>query len=189
MVRGVGADLTVCTTHPDTGALFVGTALPDWIKLRNLVTKAACVFPGIRTQSWDIALTDQGPVFLEVNYGGDLNLAQLAEGRGVLDAVSEIICPSADTAADDSNGAACKDAPFAKWVGRMHGMENEKKGEGATACAGRAAREAAARPPPEAAPLHPSGFAVAGLGEDPDGRAGEGAPPARRSPRNPEQEP
>ena len=86
VVRGVGADLTVCTTHPDTGALFVGTALPDWISLRNLVTKAACVFPGIRTQSWDIALTDHGPVCLEVNYGGDLILAQLAEGRGVLDA-------------------------------------------------------------------------------------------------------
>ena len=85
VVRGVGADLTECTTHPDTGAALVGTALPDWIKLRNLVTKAACVFPGIRTQSWDIALTDRGPVCLELNYGGDLNLPQLAEGRGVLD--------------------------------------------------------------------------------------------------------
>jgi hypothetical protein len=30
-------------------------------------------------------VTDQGPVLLEVNFGGDLNLAQLAEGRGVLD--------------------------------------------------------------------------------------------------------
>jgi hypothetical protein len=86
-VRGVGADLTVCEAHPDTGAALVGTALPDWIELRNLVTKAACVFPGIRTQSWDIALTDHGPVCLEVNYGGDLNLAQLAEGKGVLDEV------------------------------------------------------------------------------------------------------
>jgi hypothetical protein len=38
---------------------------------------------------------------------------------------------------------------------------NQRKA--ATACAGRAARDAAARPPPiEAAPLHPSGFAVAG---------------------------
>ncbi|HEX4174147.1 MAG TPA: hypothetical protein VHY82_16915, partial [Acetobacteraceae bacterium] len=35
--------------------------------------------------SWDIALTDRGPVLLEVNWGGDLNLAQLAYGRGVLD--------------------------------------------------------------------------------------------------------
>jgi hypothetical protein len=30
-------------------------------------------------------VTDQGPVLLEVNFGGDLNLAQLADGRGVLD--------------------------------------------------------------------------------------------------------
>ena len=85
VVCGVGADLTECTAHPDTGSVLVGTALPDWIKLRNLVTKAACVFPGIRTQSWDIALTNRGPVCLELNYGGDLNLPQLAEGRGVLD--------------------------------------------------------------------------------------------------------
>jgi len=51
----------------------------------ELVMSAAPVFAGIRTQSWDVALTDQGPVFLEVNFGGDLNLAQLANGKGVLD--------------------------------------------------------------------------------------------------------
>lgn len=39
----------------------------------------------IRTQSWDVALSDQGPIFLEVNFGGDLNLVQLAYGEGVLD--------------------------------------------------------------------------------------------------------
>ena len=40
---------------------------------------------GIRTQSWDVALSDQGPGFLEVNFRADLNLAQLADGKGVLD--------------------------------------------------------------------------------------------------------
>lgn len=85
-VCGVGADMAVCPCHPDTNAALAGTALPHWGELRDLVSRAARIFPGIRTQSWDIALTDQGPVCLEVNYGGDLNLAQLAEGRGVLDA-------------------------------------------------------------------------------------------------------
>ena len=46
---------------------------------------AAEILPGIRTQSWDIALAAEGPVILEVNYGGDLNLVQLAHGIGVLD--------------------------------------------------------------------------------------------------------
>ena len=32
-------------------------------------------------------MSDAGPVLLEVNWGGDLNLAQLATGEGVLDQV------------------------------------------------------------------------------------------------------
>ena len=32
-------------------------------------------------QAWDIALTDRGPVLVEVNIGGDLNLPQLALGQ------------------------------------------------------------------------------------------------------------
>ena len=42
-------------------------------------------FPGCGRSPGTVALTDGGPVLLEVNWGGDLNLAQLAYGRGVLD--------------------------------------------------------------------------------------------------------
>jgi hypothetical protein len=49
------------------------------------VKSAAAVFVGIRTQSWDVARSYQGPGFLEVNFGGDLDLAQLANGKGDLD--------------------------------------------------------------------------------------------------------
>jgi hypothetical protein len=83
--HGTGVDLTYGRPHPDTGASLVGTAIPGWNKVCELTREAASLFPGIRTQSWDIALSDCGPVCLEVNFGGDLNLAQLAEGRGVLD--------------------------------------------------------------------------------------------------------
>ena len=34
--------------------------------------QAAAVFAGIRTQSWDVVLTERGPVFLEVNFSGTL---------------------------------------------------------------------------------------------------------------------
>ena len=84
-VRGTGAEMAVDTVHPDTGKPVIGALIPDWEKLVSLVTEAALLLPGIRTQSWDIAVTDAGPIPLEVNFGGDLNLAQLAGGAGVLD--------------------------------------------------------------------------------------------------------
>ena len=71
--------------HLDTGRPVIGTPIPGWQRLVELVIGAATVFAGVRTQSRDVALSNQGPVFLEVNFGGDLNLAQLANGKGVLD--------------------------------------------------------------------------------------------------------
>jgi len=85
VVRGTGAEMTRDEPHLDTGLRVIGFDLPHWTTLCGLTREAATVFPGIRTQSWDIAVTNQGPVLLEVNFGGDLNLAQLAEGKGVLD--------------------------------------------------------------------------------------------------------
>ena len=83
-VRGSGTELTVNPRHPDTGAEIVGVRLPNWAQTLDLTRAAAVLLPGIRTQSWDIALAE-GPTLLEVNFGGDLNLTQLAWGHGVLD--------------------------------------------------------------------------------------------------------
>ena len=61
---------------------------------------------------------------------------------------------------------------FASMRFELRNMTEGNQRKAATACAGRAAREAAARPPPaEAAPLHPSGFAVAGSRRDEVGKA------------------
>ena len=85
VVQGTGAEIIIDGTHPDTGRPIVGTSIPHWTDLKALVMEASRLLPAIRTQSWDIALTDAGPIPLEVNFGGDLNLAQLASGVGVLD--------------------------------------------------------------------------------------------------------
>jgi hypothetical protein len=85
-VCGSGAELRVNDVHPDTGRQLVGTQISNWNMLKEIVLTAAPIFAGIRSQSWDVALTEHGPVFLEVNFGGDLNLAQLATGKGALDA-------------------------------------------------------------------------------------------------------
>lgn len=85
-INGWGAGLRVVETHPDTGARLAGASLPAYDHAIALARQAAAAFPAIRTQSWDVALTDKGPVLMELNFGGDLNLHQLAHGRGVLTA-------------------------------------------------------------------------------------------------------
>jgi hypothetical protein len=85
-VCGTGSDMQIDAPHPDGAVPITGFVLPDWQGVLEVGLRAAATLPAIRTQSWDIALTDRGPVLLEVNYGGDLNLVQLAWGKGMLDA-------------------------------------------------------------------------------------------------------
>lgn len=84
IVSGFGPHLAEHQSHPETGAALAGLAIPDWPQVCETALAAATLFPGVRTQSWDVALTREGPVLLEFNYGGDLNLHQLAHGRGAL---------------------------------------------------------------------------------------------------------
>jgi hypothetical protein len=84
VVTGVGAATRELASHPDTGMRLIGLSVPDWEQVTALALRAAPLFPGIRTQSWDIALTGRGPFVLELNPGGDLNLHQLAYRRGAL---------------------------------------------------------------------------------------------------------
>jgi len=83
--RGVGVNTETVETHPDTGALITGVCLPDFAEAKALVQKAAPLYRELRIQSWDVALTDQGPSLLEVNPGGNFNIIQLASGRGAFD--------------------------------------------------------------------------------------------------------
>lgn len=86
-VVGMNKDtrLVPTSTHPDTGAPVVAWTLPDWEQAKDMCIRAAPLFPGIRYQSWDIAFTDQGPQTIEVNSGGDVEVLQMASGRGIAD--------------------------------------------------------------------------------------------------------
>ncbi len=78
--------LETIAAHPDTGEQIIGCAVPDWQRAKEMCIAAAPLFPGIKYQSWDIAFTDQGPQTMEVNSGGDVDVLQLASGRGIADA-------------------------------------------------------------------------------------------------------
>ena len=79
-----GLDLVRHDAHPVTGAALIGQTLPDWGRLQDTVQRAAHLFAPVRYQSLDVALTDQGPVVIEINTGGGWDLPQMATGQGFL---------------------------------------------------------------------------------------------------------
>lgn len=87
-INGFGLALVEVGTHPDTHQPLVGVGVPDWPQVVAFAQRAALVFPKLGFQQWDIALTDRGPVALEVNlYGtGGCDLTQLLYHRGLCDA-------------------------------------------------------------------------------------------------------
>jgi hypothetical protein len=84
VISGVGPDQKEVEAHPDSGQRLLGAKMPDWQAALDLCLQAATMFVGLRLQAWDVALTDRGPVLLEMNIGGDFNLPQLALAAGLM---------------------------------------------------------------------------------------------------------
>lgn len=85
-IRGRGLDRETVDAHPETGAAIVGAMLPCWREACDLAVRAAACFPELPLTGWDVAITDCGPVVVELEPdGGDPSVTQLASGRGLLD--------------------------------------------------------------------------------------------------------
>jgi hypothetical protein len=86
VVQGRGLDCRVVEDHPETGARLLGARLPMWAEARALALRAAAAAPKLALTGWDVAITDQGPVVIELEPdGGDPAVTQLASGQGLLD--------------------------------------------------------------------------------------------------------
>ena len=83
-VTGSGSEIIEHDTHPETGAQLVGRELPDWSAVVDTCLRGAQLIAPVGFQSWDIALSANGPVILEANIGSAFNLMQLSQGRGFL---------------------------------------------------------------------------------------------------------
>lgn len=83
-VRGKGINHEEVTNHPETGELLTGASLPHWRELRELNANCARLFAPVPYHSLDIAITDKGPVVIEINFGGGFDLPQFATGKGIL---------------------------------------------------------------------------------------------------------
>jgi hypothetical protein len=85
VVSGLGHRQVQHDVHPDTGRRLTGFQLPHWQAVRDMVHEWSELFPGFLSQGWDVAICSNGPVPLEVNWFGDVDISQHCYGRGFLE--------------------------------------------------------------------------------------------------------
>lgn len=83
--HGIAPNMRSLDIHPYTGARLNGFQIPGWHEYLEVLFYAARAFPGVRLQHWDIAVSDSGPVFFEINTFGGFGLPQIATRRGFHD--------------------------------------------------------------------------------------------------------
>jgi len=83
MIGGFWPKTEVLLKHPISGQSIEGFRLPGWSKVLEACHHGGAVFPLMKIQHWDFALTDQGPLILELNDMGGTEIAQV-HGYGLL---------------------------------------------------------------------------------------------------------
>lgn len=83
VIGGFWPKTQVFERHPVTGVSFEGFQLPGWAQILDICKLGGAVFPLMKIHHWDIALTDQGPVILELNDLGGTQIPQM-HGHGLL---------------------------------------------------------------------------------------------------------
>lgn len=90
MLLTVGADKQGNTfdTHPKTGVPIVGFTLPYWEEAKQMCIEASKKVPQMRFIAWDVAITADGPCFIEGNSFPSHAIPQFAahypDGIGIL---------------------------------------------------------------------------------------------------------
>jgi hypothetical protein len=85
VVSGKGPAQVVNPLHPVSGMKLEGFQVPRWSDVKSLVCEAHKAFPGYVCPGWDVAICEDGPKILEVNFFGDIDLSQHAARRGFQD--------------------------------------------------------------------------------------------------------
>ncbi|HLW33742.1 MAG TPA: sugar-transfer associated ATP-grasp domain-containing protein [Aequorivita sp.] len=74
--------------HPITKQAILGFQIPHWAKIVVAVKKAALIVPEVRSVGWDVAVTQDGPLFIEGNSQWNKDTWQIPADRGKLSLIS-----------------------------------------------------------------------------------------------------
>ncbi len=77
--------------HPVSNIEFDGYTLPFWEEICNMVCEAAMIEPKIMVIGWDVAITPNGPMFVEGNRRPGFDLVQILCGKGRKDIIQNAI--------------------------------------------------------------------------------------------------
>ncbi|MEM9280142.1 MAG: sugar-transfer associated ATP-grasp domain-containing protein, partial [Pseudomonadota bacterium] len=84
-LTGFGIDGEFVASHPDTGQAIEGVQIPHWENVKEMALSVSKFLDGARLIGFDIAVSKDGPVLVEVNTGPDFGMLQIAFQEGVLD--------------------------------------------------------------------------------------------------------
>ncbi len=70
--------------HPDSGIAFDSYQLPFWPEVMELVERAARTLPDLHCLCWDVGIAEDGPLLVETNDLGGMNILQIPRG-GIAD--------------------------------------------------------------------------------------------------------
>jgi hypothetical protein len=85
VIRSTGPFFEYADRHDETGARLEGATIADWDGFLAVMHRAALALSPFRMQHWDVALTDRGPVLMEMNFHGAEDLLQMHGPPGVYD--------------------------------------------------------------------------------------------------------
>ena len=74
-------DVIPIEKHPDSGVQLNGLVIEHWDEIKNIVMGWQAQIPYLKTIGWDVALTENGPVIVEINNWWDTT-GQLFLGKG-----------------------------------------------------------------------------------------------------------
>lgn len=69
--------------HPDTGCRFAGAGMPAWQEIVDIALRGQSSLPRVKTVGWDVALTTDGVMLVELNSNYGVYALQVAYQRGM----------------------------------------------------------------------------------------------------------
>ena len=99
VINGFWPETQILSSHPVSGKSLVGFRLPGWDRILEACHQGGAVFPLMKIHHWDFAITENGPMILELNDLGSTEFLQV-HGRGLLtEQTREFLKRHADSAA------------------------------------------------------------------------------------------